>query len=280
MKLDELEMFKIDFPNSEFEVLEKIGQGTFSSVFKAIDKKHYLYNNANWCRNHERSGKCPGLVALKKIHPTSTPHRIYTELKTLSELSGHPNIAPLITAFRNEDKVVAVLPYFEYDSFKACIKKMQLPDIQRYFHCLLSATGFMHSKGFIHRDIKPSNFLYSIQERTGVLVDFGLAQKSTVKLSSSAASKFKLPKPITKDNIRGRMNPGYILNDTRPSLRADRAGTRGFRAPEVLFRVSQQGFGEKRLTKPLTFGLLESYFFVWQQNSTLSSLPILIKTLY
>ena len=41
-------------------------------------------------------------------------------------------------------------------------------------------------------------------------------------------------KPVVKARI------GYIQNDTRPVLRAERAGTRGFRAPEVLFRVTSQ----------------------------------------
>ena len=33
---------------------------------------------------------------------------------------------------------------------------------------------------------------------------------------------------------------GYPKNDTRPSRRANRAGTRGFRAPEVLFKCTNQ----------------------------------------
>lgn len=34
--------------------------------------------------------------------------------------------------------------------------------------------------------------------------------------------------------------PGYPKSDTRPSRRANRAGTRGFRAPEVLFKCTEQ----------------------------------------
>lgn len=36
---------------------------------------------------------------------------------------------------------------------------------------------------------------------------------------------------------------GYIKNDQRPSIRVNRAGTRGFRAPEVLFKVHRQTIG-------------------------------------
>lgn len=38
--------------------------------------------------------------------------------------------------------------------------------------------------------------------------------------------------------------PGYIRNDPRMIIRANRAGTRGFRAPEVLMRVTNQTCGK------------------------------------
>lgn len=37
-----------------------------------------------------------------------------------------------------------------------------------------------------------------------------------------------------------KMSIGYPKNDSRPSRRANRAGTRGFRAPEVLFKCTSQ----------------------------------------
>lgn len=37
-----------------------------------------------------------------------------------------------------------------------------------------------------------------------------------------------------------KLPPGVVVNDNRPSMKASRAGTRGFRAPEVLFKCSHQ----------------------------------------
>lgn len=37
-----------------------------------------------------------------------------------------------------------------------------------------------------------------------------------------------------------KLSAGYPKNDSRPSKRANRAGTRGFRAPEVLFKCTSQ----------------------------------------
>lgn len=37
-----------------------------------------------------------------------------------------------------------------------------------------------------------------------------------------------------------QLGPGYFNNDPRAGMKASRAGTRGFRAPEVLFKCSNQ----------------------------------------
>jgi len=53
-------------------------------------------------------------------------------------------------------------------------------DIKNYMFQLLTAISALASYGIAHRDIKPSNFLYSSQERTGYLIDFGLSEIVTV----------------------------------------------------------------------------------------------------
>lgn len=43
--------------------------------------------------------------------------------------------------------------------------------------------------------------------------------------------------------LKGKQRPGYLKEDRRPSVRANRAGTRGFRAPEVLLKCPDQTVG-------------------------------------
>lgn len=91
-----------------------------------------------------------------------------------------------------------------------------------------------------------------IQEKApffrGLLVDFGLAQMEEYDLSKrtkTAGRKTEVPCP---EGLRGRelrartkdSGPGYLSNDPRIQMKASRAGTRGFRAPEVLFKVAHQ----------------------------------------
>ncbi|KAJ1556517.1 hypothetical protein HK096_000400 [Nowakowskiella sp. JEL0078] len=114
---------------------------------------------------------------------------------------------------------------------------------------LFSALNHMHSKNIIHRDIKPSNFLYDMETQTGVLVDFGLAQKYVFQPKGPERVKFNASKPLNGRSIMNKqenfkvirkLQPGYLINDPRPQIRANRAGTRGFRAPEVLMKVPHQ----------------------------------------
>eukprot|EP00842_Homolaphlyctis_polyrhiza_P001563 jgi/Hompol1/2407/HPOL_002909-RA len=164
-------------------IFDKIGEGTFSSVYKAIDLNHYRHPHP-WCLDHidactrkrelEASGNtlCAlqiarrsncSVVALKRIYPTSSPMRIFNEIRILDMLSDHPNICPIVTVIRHEDQVALVLD-------------LDLLEIKYYLVALLRALEHVHRHGLIHRDIKPSNFLYNRRDRTGVLVDFGLAQ--------------------------------------------------------------------------------------------------------
>ena len=105
-----LDFYK-DFPSlaSQYKLLNKIGEGkpilfghfqqyrvlgTFSSVYKALDLKHYQYDNTEWCKQHIPAQCKPstsykstcGLVALKRIYVTSSPERICNELIILLRL--------------------------------------------------------------------------------------------------------------------------------------------------------------------------------------------------
>ncbi len=118
----------------------------------------------------------PQIVALKKIYVTSSPHRIMNELELLHELRHSPYICPLLTAFRHLDQVVAVLPYFRHLDFRLYYREFLINDMRHYFRCLLHGLKHVHQAGILHRDIKPTNFLYDHSRRSGVLVDFGLAE--------------------------------------------------------------------------------------------------------
>lgn len=156
-------------------------------------------------------------------------------------------MCPLITAFRHLDQVVAVLPYFQHRDFRDYYRDMKISDMRLYFRSLLTSLRSVHLKGIIHRDVKPTNFLYNTAQSRGVLVDFGLAEREGTDWHNCACH---LPEDERRHRVNhsvyaqtqssGHTASSYPKNDTRNSRRANRAGTRGFRAPEVLLKCTQQ----------------------------------------
>ena len=185
----------------------------------------------------------PKFVAIKKIYVTSSPSRILNELDLLNDLRGCNSVCPLITAFRHTDQVVAILPYFRHTDFREYFRKMTVPDMQIYFRSLFTALTVVHAQGILHRDIKPTNFLYEPDKQRGVLVDFGLAEREGTDSKPCLCTETSTERRRrVHSSVAALSGPasGYPKNDSRPSRRANRAGTRGFRAPEVLFKCTDQ----------------------------------------
>ncbi|KAH3796925.1 cell division cycle 7-related protein kinase-like [Dreissena polymorpha] len=171
-----------------FEVIDKIGEGTFSSVFLAR-LKHYP--------------DIPQMFALKHIIPTSHPSRIEGELKCLLEIGGCDNVIGVELCLRNRDHVVIVMQYFPHEKFHDYLLHMSLTDVYNYMKHLLVALRRVHMFDIIHRDVKPSNFLYDRNTKRYALVDFGLAHKAPVCKASSSP------------NAAGPVDTSGILQETQ-----------------------------------------------------------------
>jgi cell division control protein 7 len=65
---------------------------------------------------------------------------------------------------------------------------MTMVDTKYYLKALLTALKHLHSHRILHRDIKPNNFLYNMEMKTGMLIDFGLAQ-----VNKNNTNKYKNP---------------------------------------------------------------------------------------
>lgn len=150
--------------SDSFERFEKIGQGTYSSVYRARDL---------------RSGK---MMALKKVRfdnfqPESV--RFMAREITILRRLDHPNIMKLegIITSRLSCSIYLVFEYMEHD----LAGLLSSPDvgfsesqIKCYMRQLLKGIEHCHSRGIIHRDIKTSNILVDNNGRLKI-ADFGLA---------------------------------------------------------------------------------------------------------
>ncbi|XP_017286212.1 cell division cycle 7-related protein kinase isoform X2 [Kryptolebias marmoratus] len=144
-----------------FHIIDKIGEGTFSSV----------YLGEAQMRDGRRK-----MFALKYLIPTSHPTRIAAELQCLTVAGGRENVMGVTYCFRKEDRVVIVMPYIEHQPIVDIIGLLSFEEVRLYIYHLLKALKHIHQCGIIHRDIKPNNFLYNRKSKMYALVDFGLAQ--------------------------------------------------------------------------------------------------------
>lgn len=147
-----------------FEKLDKIGQGTYSNVYKARDLE---------------TGK---IVALKKVRfvnmdPESVRF-MSREIYILRKLD-HPNVVKLegLVTSRRSCSLYLVFEYMEHDlAGLAATPGIKFPETQVkcYMQQLLRGLDHCHSHGVLHRDIKGSNLLI---DNNGILkiADFGLA---------------------------------------------------------------------------------------------------------
>jgi cell division control protein 7 len=261
--LDDIQRFEESFKNisQRYRLINRIGEGTFSTVYKAEDLLYDRYINAWDYENdadHDPVNRPTRpvrakYVAIKKIYVTSSPGRILNEIELLHDLRGSENVCPLITAFRDADQVIAILPYFQHKDFRDYYREFTPSDMRMYFHSLFTALMCVHDCEIIHRDIKPTNFLYSPAQQRGVLVDFGLAEREgtdyhqcpcdwTPEERQYKASKSIYTTTTAAAHASGQAapRPMYPKDDQRSSRRANRAGTRGFRAPEVLLKCTAQ----------------------------------------
>ncbi|KAG2013063.1 CMGC/MAPK protein kinase [Coprinopsis cinerea AmutBmut pab1-1] len=273
----EIEEFEVALPTlaSGYKLLDRLGTGTFSSVYKALDLRYHEYDNSPWLGHHpeESSAHFQSVpqpegsrvfVAIKRIYVTSGPERIRNELFIMETCRGARHVSQLITAFRHHDQVAIVMPYHRNEDFRDYYETLPMEGIKSYFRCLLRALRDIHARGIIHRDVKPANFLFDPSTGQGTLCDFGLAQIMDDKPPVLGACLHTQPteqyphghirkKHQYDENLvkEGQMDArkkskmhahsvGILDKDTRMPMKANRAGTRGFRAPEVLLKCGQQ----------------------------------------
>jgi serine/threonine protein kinase len=149
---------------SRFEILDVLGEGRYSTVYRAFDPLL------------ERQ------VALKLPRPgtasaTRALERFLGEARALAQIR-HPRIVPIYEAGRDGDRYYIAMALIEGQGLAERMAEGPLPfhRIAEIIIELADALAHTHSLGIIHRDIKPANIRLD-KRGTAYLMDFGIAYR-------------------------------------------------------------------------------------------------------
>ncbi|EFO91047.1 hypothetical protein GCK72_008427 [Caenorhabditis remanei] len=146
-----------------YDKMEKIGEGTYGTVFKARNKS---------------SGE---IVALKRVRldddDEGVPSSALREICILRELK-HRNVVRLYDVVHSENKLTLVFEFCDQDLkkfFDSLNGYMDAQTARSLMLQLLRGLSFCHTHHVLHRDLKPQNLLINTNG-TLKLADFGLAR--------------------------------------------------------------------------------------------------------
>ncbi|XP_028926898.1 serine/threonine-protein kinase 4 [Ornithorhynchus anatinus] len=160
-KLDEDSLTKQ--PEEVFDVLEKLGEGSYGSVFKAI---------------HKETGQ---IVAIKQVPVESDLQEIIKEISIMQQCDSPHVVKYYGSYFKNTDLWI-VMEYCGAGSVSDIIRLRNKTLIEDEIATILQSTlkglEYLHFMRKIHRDIKAGNILLNT-EGHAKLADFGVAGQLT-----------------------------------------------------------------------------------------------------
>lgn len=235
---------------TDYQALEKIGYGAYSTVWEGI---------------HVPTGTHVAIKKQKDIFSNLTNcKRILREVRLLRQFD-HPSIIKIYDVFPDKEKpqftsVYIIMELADASLREAITSVLYFTDsqIKRVFYNLIIGLKYLKSAGVLHRDIKPENIL--LYENCDVKIcDFGLARAATEiscplslhkikrraimetkKKESKVATKVK--KSIKEDNPANNLKIKAVKKKPTKRKLSDHVVTRWYRAPEIILMQKDYGY--------------------------------------
>jgi serine/threonine protein kinase len=179
-----------------YHILEQIGQGGMTSVFKAIDTVR------------------DETVAVKVLSPyvSQDPKfgaRFQQEVELLLELK-HSNIVPILDYGKINGYAYIVMPFMPRGTLYNRLQGGPLTPQEgvQIVDDIVSALQYAHDHGIVHRDVKPSNILLS-DDGHAMLSDFGFAHVIDLSVSLTGSALIGTPSYMSPEQCQGnKLTPG------------------------------------------------------------------------
>ena len=158
--------------SSDFDIIEELGNGNFTQIYKAIfkpTKREYAIKIID----KQQVDK------MKKRHP-NIHNEILMEKRVLNKLN-HPNIVQLFSTYQDASALYYQMEFCGGGEVWSAINDHNGAvgchwSLARFYMAeAINALEYLHNCGIVHRDIKPENMMVCSNGRLK-LVDFGTAK--------------------------------------------------------------------------------------------------------
>lgn len=157
--------FEAEAKITDFEILEKLGEGSFGKVYKA---------------KHKKTGAIYAIKSIDKLNKNNQEGKPYfrREIEIMYKVR-HPNIVRLFGHFEDDQNCFFVLEYIPKGNLYTILSKQKTKcfdasTVAHFMRDLICSIYYLHNMEppIIHRDIKPENVLLNENNKIK-LTDFG-----------------------------------------------------------------------------------------------------------
>jgi len=146
----------------QYQVLEKLGDGTYGIVRKAIKQS---------------TNEIVAIKQMKRNYCSWDESMNLPEAKSLRKMN-HPNIVKLNEIVKENDQLYFVFEYMDcnlYELMKGRNNPFTESEVRNWCFQLFQAIAYIHQHGYFHRDLKPENLL--MKKDVIKIADFGQARE-------------------------------------------------------------------------------------------------------
>ncbi|KAK4492577.1 hypothetical protein RD792_003392 [Penstemon davidsonii] len=170
---------------TDFHEIEKIGNGNFSHVFKALKR----IDGCMYAVKH----------SMRQLHQDTERRKALMEVQALAALGTHENIVGYYSSWFENEQLYIQLELCDHSlSMNKPPKLSTEGEALKAMHQIAKALQFIHERGIAHLDVKPEN----IYVKSGVykLGDFGCATLLNKTLPIEEGDARYMPQEILNDN--------------------------------------------------------------------------------
>ncbi|XP_058826151.1 MAPK/MAK/MRK overlapping kinase-like [Topomyia yanbarensis] len=140
---------------NDYRILEKIGEGSFSEVYRV---------------KHKRTGLFYAAKKLNKIYLDTAEALQCSEIQVMKVLDYHPNVVSFVDILHDElngnlTLVMELMDMSMYDYIKNRKRCLSEKRVRRFLFQIVCGLHHLHRNGIFHRDIKPENILIKIPHK-------------------------------------------------------------------------------------------------------------------